>query len=167
MSHRTARLAAAAALGLAIAVGAGLAPTLWATTGSEARAADVNADAQIKYRKSVFRAVGGAANNIAAIMKGDVTAPEGQKAKYIAVLAAAADPALIETAFKPDTSGQGTEKTTVSGKIWSDFDGFMAKARDLEKAVAALSAKGEDAGFDDMKAVFGTCKACHDAYRER
>lgn len=129
-----------------------------------AQAAD--ADAAIKYRKNIMKIVGGSAGSIAAILKGEA----GQKSDLAALtqmLASSTDPAITGAAFKQNTDGQGVEKTTSTGKIWSEWDKFAGIAVKLNDAAKVAAAAGENVTFAEMKPVFAECKACHDAYREK
>lgn len=145
-------LLATAALGIAL------------TSAPAAFAAD--ADASIKYRKSLMKIVGGSASSIGAILKGEA----GQKADLAAltqILAASTDPALVNPAFKMNTDGQGVEKTTATAKVWSDWEKFAAITGKLNEAAKVAAAAGADVSFAEMKPVFAQCKACHDDFREK
>lgn len=93
------------------------------------------ADDDIKARQTAMKAAGAAA-----------------KAQDFAALAEAAKAA--QAAFKADTSGQGSMKTEASPAIWTDAAGFDKIMNDF----VTLAAAGD-------KAVFGTCKSCHQGYR--
>lgn len=68
----------------------------------------------------------------------------------------------------PAGSDQG--KTDALPAIWANADDFAARAKafeDASKKLAAAAATGDKAATGDaMKAVGGTCKACHDQYRK-
>ncbi|MBY8977459.1 cytochrome c [Rhodobacteraceae bacterium NNCM2] len=134
-----------------------------ALTGAQAAFA-ADADATIKYRQGVMKIIGGSVSNIAAILKGEA----GQASELAAltqILATASDPAIVDTAFKENTDGQGVEKTTASAKIWSDWDKFTEISAKLNEAAKTAAAAGADVSFDEMKPVFAECKACHDDFR--
>ncbi|MCP5397456.1 MAG: cytochrome c [Sphingomonadaceae bacterium] len=71
--------------------------------------------------------------------------------------------------FAPGT-GPDAGKTEAKANIWESPDDFMAKAKDFQVAAAALNAAAQADDVDGFKAAFGktggTCKACHDTYRE-
>lgn len=75
--------------------------------------------------------------------------------------------AKIPTLF-PAGSDQG--KTDALPAIWSNVDDFNARAKAFEEAslkLAAAATSGDAAASGDaMKAIGGTCKACHDKYRK-
>ena len=134
-----------------------------------AGAAYAGADQDIKYRKGVMKAIGGSVGNIAAILKGEA-GDTAHMPYLIAILSTAAKSDMTTAAFKPNTDGKGEEKTTATGKIWSDWAKFEAGLKKLEETtsvVAAKAAAGEEIWLDDMKPVFGACKACHDDFRKK
>lgn len=47
--------------------------------------------------------------------------------------------------------------------IWLDWEGFAALAADFEQAATVMT---ESPSMTNFKTLGGTCKACHDAYRE-
>lgn len=131
-----------------------------------ASANDADPDAAIKYRQGVMKAIGGATGNIGATLKGEAGSPD-QLAHLVTLLATAADPAYTVPAFKQNTDGEGVEKTTATAKIWENWDDFESRLNKLGEVTKAAAAAGADAGMDQMKPVFETCKGCHDEYREK
>jgi cytochrome c556 len=124
---------------------------------------DSDPDAIIKYRKGVMSAIGAKANALAAIMKGDVKLPDalGPNAE---ALAASANASVVIGAFKQNTDGQGSERTTATAKIWQDWERFEKTANDLQAAaleVSKAAAAGELTSFDQLKPVFAQCGTCH------
>ncbi|MFV0644392.1 MAG: c-type cytochrome [Sphingomonadaceae bacterium] len=71
--------------------------------------------------------------------------------------------------FAPGT-GPEAGKTEAKANIWQDKDDYMSKAQDFNNAANALNTvamAGDAAGFKEaFKNTGGTCKACHDTYRE-
>lgn len=75
----------------------------------------------------------------------------------------------IDTWF-PAGSGPEAGKTEAKAVIWEQPDDFAEKITNFKTALADLKAAG-DAGDGELiaanfKTVGGTCKACHDTYRE-
>jgi cytochrome c556 len=75
----------------------------------------------------------------------------------------------IDTWF-PEGSGPEAGKTEAKAIIWAQPEDFDEKITAFKAAVAGLKAAG-DAGDGELisasfKTVGGTCKACHDTYRE-
>lgn len=92
-------------------------------------------DDDIKARQAAMKAVGAAAK------AGD--------------FAAMNEAALVaKAAFMIDTTGQGSVATKSAANIWTDMDGFNV----IMDEMISKSATAD-------KSVFGTCKACHSAYR--
>ena len=70
----------------------------------------------------------------------------------------------------PAGSGQGELGATATGakaEIWSDAAGFTAAWKDLDTAVAALSASTDEASFKAAFPALGAaCKGCHEKFRQ-
>lgn len=142
------------------------ATTLAITVATAGTAMAADPDAAIKYRKDVMKIIGGSVTSIAAILKGEAGAP-GDLAAMTQILALAADPAIIDTAFEMNTDGQGSEKTTSKGNIWTDWDKFKGITVKLNEAAADAAKAGANVTFAEMKPVFAQCKACHDEFRQK
>ncbi|MCB2076539.1 MAG: cytochrome c [Novosphingobium sp.] len=75
----------------------------------------------------------------------------------------------LPSRFAPGT-GPEAGKTEAKANIWENPDDFMAKAKDFHTAALALDTvaqAGDVAGFKEgFGKTGGTCKACHDTYRE-
>ena len=66
----------------------------------------------------------------------------------------------------PAGSEKGPPETWAKAEIWSDPDGFKAAQDQAIKAVEALAATTDEAGFKTALGGLGdACKACHDKYR--
>jgi cytochrome c556 len=64
----------------------------------------------------------------------------------------------------PEGSGGG--ETRAKAEIWTDRAGFDKAMQDAQAAAAAMAAVTAEADFvNAMKALGGSCKACHDKYR--
>lgn len=64
----------------------------------------------------------------------------------------------------PEGSGGG--ETRAKAEIWSDRPGFDQAMKDAQAAATAMAAVTEEAAYvPAMKALGGSCKACHDKYR--
>ncbi|MDX5362132.1 MAG: cytochrome c [Alphaproteobacteria bacterium] len=128
--------------------------------------AEAEPDEAIKYRKAVMQAIGGHTKASAAIITGKAGTAEDLKlhapALYMSAMTA------LE-AFRQNTHGQGAEKTTAAEAIWTDWAGFEGKMENLVVAARNLASAAEagNAGGEQLKALGGTCKACHDDYRTK
>ncbi len=137
---------------------------------ASAFAADAAPDDAIKYRKNVMGAVGSHTSAISAILKGEVDFKDSLPV-HVNGLAIAANAAVITEAFRQNTDGEGSENTTATARVWSDWDRFQQAAEELEAAVQEVSAAAENGtltSFDQMRPVFEKCGFCHRqaGYRE-
>jgi cytochrome c556 len=116
----------------------------------------------IKYRQSVLTVQARAFAGINAMNRGDVpfnAATAQSQAHVIATLAT-----LPWAAF-----GGGTNNAKTKAEIWSDAAGFKASSDKYVAAANALETAAKTGNADQVKtawgALAGTCKQCHDAYR--
>lgn len=104
-------------------------------------------------------------NGAAAKVLGEMAAG---KVAFDATAAAAAKQSLIDDAAKiPEVfKNQSTDPASkAKPDIWTAWDDFTAKAKDLGTAAAALDATSLDGVKVGMGAIGGACKACHTAYK--
>ncbi len=125
-----------------------------------------DADAAIKYRKNAMKAVGSQMGSIVAILKGEVDNKDAL-GEHAALMGGATSMAITVPAFKMNTDGQGSEKTTATADVWNDWAKFEKGLADMEKAGKAMAMAGADASFDEVKALAAACKACHDDFRNK
>lgn len=123
-------------------------------------------DEAIKYRKAVMEVVGAHTIAIFAIMQGKV--PHGDALTYHADGLAAATK-HTKPAFEQNTAGQGTEETTAKDSVW-DGPEFIERLGGLETAAGNLATAikaGDGAAIGlAAKDLGGSCKGCHDKFRE-
>lgn len=133
-----------------------------------AAAADPDPDASINYRKAVMSSIGDNMKAIAMMVKGQI--PADQKMAYHAQAMALASLSAPE-AFRPNTDGKGTEKTTAKTEVWDNWDEFESKLKDLTEAaygMLALAAAGKSDSYgDQLQKLGGVCKGCHDDFRNK
>lgn len=122
----------------------------------------------VKYRQGVMRGVGGAMGNLSAMMKGDVKLGNNHlraNAESLAWLSGLAREAFLENT---GTTGPTKAKANI-WTSWSDFAG-KAQAFEIEASKLAELARAPNPNMaaigEQMKAVGGTCGACHKNYRE-
>lgn len=117
----------------------------------------------IEDRQAGMKQVGKAMGGFAAIAKGE--------APYdAAVVKTNADSMLegFKAAFANFTAGSenGPPETYAKAEIWSDPEGFKAAEDAALKAVEAMAATSDEAGFKTALAGLGdACKGCHSKYR--
>jgi cytochrome c556 len=137
-----------------------------ALAGGAALAA-VNAKAVIETRESNFKTMGKAMKAM----------NDGLKADAPDMAAIAANAATIRgfapkisTWFPKGTGPEAGVKTEAKAEIWTDPAGFAAAASRLEPEITkleTLARAGDVAGARaQFRIVGGTCKGCHDKFRE-
>lgn len=129
------------------------------------------ADDTIKYRKNVMSTVGGHTKALVAILKGEVPHKDALVV-HATGLANASTASVVENAFKENTHGKGSEKTTSTAKIWEEWDDYADAIARLEKAtmdIKALAEAGELTEFDQLKPALKECGYCHrdSGFREK
>lgn len=114
----------------------------------------------VDARKGAMKSLGGAAKVLGGMASGkaDFDAAAAADAKAAMVAAATAIPALYEE----EVLASNSKALPV---IWSDFDGFKAKAMDLQSAAEAMDTTTLEGVQAGMGAVGPTCGACHKGYR--
>jgi len=122
----------------------------------------------VDLRQSLFRVIGYSFGPVGGMLKNKVPFDAAVAAKSGARLEALAP--MIPDVFNEDTR-KFQLKTKAREGIWTNKSDFQAKADDLAKASAALSAaaKGGDkkAVLQAAAAVGKACGACHDNFREK
>ena len=118
----------------------------------------------VKYRKAAFTLMGTHFGRIGAMVQGRVpfdgaAAANAEIVKEISVLPYAG--------FVEGTSG--TEKGQPKPNVWTDRAKFDAAAKKMQDEVAKLAIAAKANNLDTLKAAFGsaagTCKSCHDDFR--
>lgn len=117
----------------------------------------------VKYRKAAFTVMAAHFGRLGAMAQGRVpfdAAAASMNAEIVADMSK-----LPFAGFVEGTSG--TEKGTPKANVWSDRAKFDAGAKKLQEETAKLAAGAKT--LDGLKAAFtataGTCKACHDDFR--
>jgi cytochrome c556 len=122
------------------------------------------AEDAIKYRQSTFSVMAAHFSDIGAMVKGD-------KAFDAKAAQANADVVLMLSALPWAGLGPGTEGGKAKPVIWKEMDKVRAGAQDLQKAAADLKAATASGQLENIKRAFAatqkTCKACHDAYKDK
>ena len=116
----------------------------------------------IAERKANFKA------NAAAIKAINAALGGGDFDTVITQATTIADWARVMPDYFPENSDSGDTKARAD--IWMDFNGFKSRASDNEQAALTLisSAKTGDvsATFSALKALGGTCKSCHNNFKD-
>ena len=121
----------------------------------------------IKYRQSALSVMGTHFGRLAAMAQGKM--PYDAKA-------AADNAAVVEFMSKLPWAafGEGTDQggnTKAKPEIWSDNAKFKDAAEKMQAEVVKLAAAAKTGKLDDLKtaggATGGTCKNCHDNFRNK
>ena len=120
----------------------------------------------IKYRQSALFVMSQHFGRIGAMVNGRVP--------FDAKVAAENAEVVAELAVLPWAAfGPGTDKgnTKAKAEIWTDQAKFKEHSDKLVAETAKLSAAAKTGNLDTLKTAFGatagTCKACHDAFRNQ
>ena len=119
----------------------------------------------VKYRKAGFTMMAAHFSRIGAMAQGRVPFDGA---------AAATNADIVVTLSKLPFAGfvegtGGTEKGMPNAKVWSEKAKFDAAGKKMQDEVVKLAAAAKTNNLDQLKTAFGaaagTCKACHDDYR--
>ena len=125
------------------------------------------AENTVKYRKNYMTSVGGHVGAIFQLLKGEYVA-EGHMQRHADAVAATVIAKDIETMFPEGTM---VAKTHALESIWENWDDFAEKAAEAEEAAKAFKVAvdgGDQAAIGKAaKALGGSCRSCHDDYKER
>ena len=123
-------------------------------------------DEVIAYRRSVMTLVGWNFGPMSAMNKGKIPFDAKEFASHADRIASLAPQALEGFAKGSD---KGAE-TDAKPEIWQNFDDFKSKLNDLvteSKAMSEVAKSGDEAkSKEQFKKLAGTCKACHDKYKQ-
>lgn len=130
-------------------------------------AAGANPASDVEARHQFFKSLGAQMKEL-----GGVKASfDADKAKAAAANLAPLLDTDFNTLFAPGTSSADVKGSRAKPEIWQDADAFakdhdalVAAGRAVIAAADAGDAKAFDAAFTQMG---GTCKACHDTFREK
>lgn len=129
--------------------------------------ADERTEKAIEARQGLLLVMAQYFGPIVAMAKGEIpfdAAAIERNAGKIAVLAP-----MLPDVFSRDTSDSGIE-TEAKADIWADYDDFTAKAAttaERAEALAAAATQGRGATMKAIGALGGSCKSCHDDYRQK
>ena len=121
----------------------------------------------VKYRKSAFWVMGQHFGRIGAMAQGRVPFDGAAAAANAEIVADMSK--LPFAGFVEGTSG--TEKGMPKANVWTEKAKFDAGAKKMQEEVAKLAAAAKTNNLDALKTAFGaaagTCKACHDDFRNQ
>jgi cytochrome c556 len=119
----------------------------------------------VKYRKAAFTVMGTHFGRLGAMVQGRVPFDGAVAAANADVVASLS--MLPYAGFVEGTSG--TEKGQAKANIWTERAKFDEGAKKMQEEVAKLAAAAKTNNLETLKTAFGnaagTCKSCHDNYR--
>lgn len=118
-------------------------------------------DPDVKARQALMDANGHAMKTLMVMATGDA-AFDATKAQA-ALKTLADNAAAIPEAFK--NQGAADPEAEASPEVWTNWDDFLAKAKAMGDATAAVDGSGLDGVKAGLGEIGGTCKACHKAYK--
>lgn len=150
--HKIAKLAQAAAIAAAV------------LTGGFAHAQFQKTDDAIKYRKSAFFLMQQNFARVAAMAEGKVPFDAKAAAEY-------AELAALMGKQPWQAFGPGTEGGRAKAEIWTQNAKFKQQADDMQVNLGKLAAASKTGNLDAIKAAVkatgGSCKSCHDDFRNK
>ena len=121
-------------------------------------------DDAIKYRQSAFSLMGTHMKRIEAVVKGETPFNAADVQKNAALIATLSE--LPWAAF-----GSGTEGGKAKPEIWKEAAKFKEGSEKMMKAAVTLNTAAKSGNLDQIKKAFGdtggTCKGCHDNYKDK
>lgn len=138
-----------------------------ATLALPAAAQFAKAEDAVKYRQSAFSLLGHHFSRLGAMANGKMPFDATVAAADGEVIAAVAK--LPLTGFVAGSDKAGNTKAKPS--IWQEEAKFKEMGDKMVAELGKLSTAAKSGNLDQIKAAFGpaaqSCKACHDAYRNR
>lgn len=135
------------------------------TVSLAAPAAMASDEGEIKYRKSVMKAVGGHMGGIAGILKGETANTANLQFHTDNMLELSG---MIDTVFP---KGSDFGDTTILPKVWEKPDEFAAAIKQFQDAAKGMAAAGKSGDMAQVGKAMGTlgkaCKNCHENFREK
>ena len=128
--------------------------------------AQTKPDQVIEYRRAAMTMVGWNFGPMSAMVKGKIPFDAKEFAKHAERIATTA-PQVLEGFAKGSDKGAETD---AKADIWTHFDDFQSKLTDLvneSKTMSEIARTGDEAKMkEQFKKLGGTCKACHDKYKQ-
>ena len=135
-----------------------------ATLSAPAAAQFAKAEDAIKYRQGALFVIGQHFGRLGAMAQGKI--PFDAKAAQDN-----AEVVLNMSKLPWAGFGPGTEGGKAKPAIWKEHAKYKEHADKFEAEAVKLAAAAKTGNLDNLKAAFGdaagTCKACHDAYRNK
>lgn len=121
----------------------------------------------VKYRKAAFTVMATHFGRIGAMVQGRVPFDGAAAAANAEIVRQVAT--LPFAGFVDGT--HGTDKGTPKASVWSERAKFDGEAKKMQDEVTKLATAAKANNLDQLKAAFGnaagTCKSCHDSFRNQ
>jgi len=118
----------------------------------------------VKYRQSALTLIASHFGRMQPVVRGQAPYDAAQIKANVQLLRTLAT--LPWAAFGPGTEGGGAR-----AEIWQKADDFKQKQQNLYANLDKLSAAADSGDLAQLRAAYGdvgaSCKACHDAFRQR
>ncbi len=132
--------------------------------GAQAQSTFAKPEDAVKYRQAAFTLVGSHFGRLAPVVRGQAPFDAAAVQRETALLQQLA--ALPWDGFAP-----GTEGGKASPDIWKEQEKFKQLQDRMRGEVDKLAEASKSGELEKVRAAFGgvgaSCKACHDAYRQR
>lgn len=139
---------------------------LLASFSTSAALSDKQAKNAVEFRKSIFQLVKSNVGPFGAMAKGQMPIDEALIEKNATRLHQLS--LMLPDYFVADTRNNDVQ-TSALDKIWDNQGDFNQKAQNMttkaKELLDAVQNKKSDEYVGKMRAIFGTCKACHDDYK--
>ncbi len=139
---------------------------LLASFSTSAALSDKQAKNAVEFRKSIFQLVKSNVGPFGAMAKGQMPIDEALIEKNATRLHQLS--LMLPDYFVADTRNNDVQ-TSALDKIWDNQGDFNYKAQNMttksKELLDAVQNKQSDEYVGKMRAIFGTCKACHDDYK--
>ncbi len=118
----------------------------------------------IKYRQSALSVMAAHFGRVGAMVNGRVPFDAAMAQQN-------AEIATMMSSLPWQGFGAGTEGGKAKPEIWKESAKFKELSDDMNKKMVALNAAAKTGNLDNIKTAFGavggSCKTCHDAYRNQ
>lgn len=121
----------------------------------------------IEHRKDVMNVAGAAMGAIGCFMKGDCALPNEVLVRNAKAIAFSGEAAVA--AFETDTTDSMAQTTALPAiwEKWDMFEGGLNAMTEAANELAVASAEGDRSAMGPaVQKLGGTCKDCHDAFRD-
>lgn len=126
--------------------------------------------AAMEYRQGLMHVIAFKAGQVRGMASGDIPVDEAVFVKAATDLAAATR--MLNEAFVAGSDSVSIPGSNALPDIWSDWDAFQGRVRDVQTVTAAVASQAQSGGFQAAQATAAddigpACGGCHRPYRQR